>query len=70
MENSLIQIVEKWELENAKLKPYLNAFGGTLPKTSMVAHMVRNECIRDIKQYIDNQSKNRATNDIHTQEAY
>ena len=70
MENSLMQIVEKWELENAKLKPYLNAFGGTLPKTSMVAHMVRNECIRDIKQYIDNQSKNRATNDIHTQEAY
>ena len=32
MEDSLMQIVEKWELENAKLKPYLNAFGGTLPK--------------------------------------
>ena len=66
MENSLIQIVEKWELENAKLKPYLNAFGGTLPKNSMVAHMVRNECIRDIKQHIDNQLKNRETHDIHT----
>ena len=60
MENSLRQIVEKWELENAKLKPYLNAFGGTLPKTSMVAHMVRNECIRDIKQYLDDQFQKRS----------
>ena len=60
MENSLSQIVEKWELENAKLKPYLNAFGGTSPKSSMVAHMVRNECIIDIKQYLDNQLKNGA----------
>ena len=66
MENSLRQIVEKWELENAKLKPYLNAFGGTLPKSSMVAHMVRNDCIRDIKQYLDNQLKNGANHDIHT----
>ena len=66
MENSLRQIVEKWELENAKLKPYLNAFGGTLPKTSMVAHMVRNECIRDIKQYLDDQLKNGSNHDIHT----
>ena len=57
-----MQIVEKWELENAKLKPYLNASGGTLPKSSMVAHMVRNECIRDIKQYLDNQLK-KVTND-------
>ena len=62
MENSLMQIVEKWELDNAKLKPYLNAFGGTLPKSSMVAHMVRNECIRDIKQYLDNQFKKGAKN--------
>ena len=66
MENSLMQIVEKWELENAKLKPYLNAFGGTLPKSSMVAHMVRNECIRDIKQYLDNQLKNRANDTKET----
>ena len=55
MGNILTQIVEKWELENDKLKPYLNAFGGTLPKSSRVAHMVRNECIRDIKQYLNNQ---------------
>jgi len=66
MENSLMQIVEKWELENAKLKPYLNACGGTLPKTSMVAHMVRNECIRDIKQYLDNQLKTRANDTKET----
>jgi hypothetical protein len=66
MENSLMQIVEKWELENAKLKPYLNAFGGTLPKNSMVAHMVRNECIRDIKQYLNNQLKNRANDTKET----
>lgn len=66
MENSLMQIVEKWELENAKLKPYLNASGGTLPKTSMVAHMVRNECIRDIKQYLDNQLKTRANDTKET----
>lgn len=61
MENSLRQIVEKWELENAKLKPYLNAFGGMIPNPS-VAHMVRNECIRDIKQYLDNQLKNGENN--------
>ena len=66
MENSLMQIVEKWELENAKLKPYLNAFGGTLPKSSMVAHMVRNECIRDIKHYLDNQLKNGANDTKET----
>ncbi len=66
MENSLRQIVEKWELENAKLKPYLNALGGTLPKSSMVAHMVRNECIRDIKQYLENQLKNRANDTKET----
>ena len=66
MENSLMQIVEKWELENAKLKPYLNASGGTLPKSSMVAHMVRNECIRDIKQYLDNQLKTRANDTKET----
>ena len=61
-----MQIVEKWELENAKLKPYLNAVGGTLPKSSMVAHMVRNECIRDIKQYLDNQLKTRANDTKET----
>ena len=47
MEDSLMQIVEKWELENSKLKPYRNAFGGMLPNP-LVACMVRSECIRDI----------------------
>ena len=61
MENSLRQIVEKWELENAKLKPYRNAFGGMIPNP-LVARVVRNECIRDIKQYLDNQLKNGAKN--------
>lgn len=61
-----MQIVEKWELENAKLKPYLNAFGATLPKSSMAAHLVRNDCIRDIKQYLDNQLKNRANDTEET----
>ena len=65
MENSLRQIVEKWELENSKLKPYRNAFGGMMPNPS-VAHMVRNECIRDIKQYLDNQLKNGANDTEET----
>ena len=61
-----MQIVEKWELENSKLKPYRNAFGGMIPNPSMVAHMVRNECIRDIKQYLDNQLKNGANDTEET----
>ena len=65
MEDSLIQIAEKWELENAKLKPYLNAFGGMIPNP-LVAHMVRNECIRDIKQYLDNQLKKGANDTKET----
>ena len=65
MGNILTQIVEKWELENAELKPYRNAFGGMIPNPS-VAHMVRNECIRDIKQYLDDQLKNGSNHDIHT----
>lgn len=62
MENSLRQIIAKWEAQNKEIEPYMKALGPSMPKSTMIAYSTRGECIRDLKQYLEENVKNGSKN--------
>lgn len=59
--DSLQQIVEKWKKQNERLKTQCKSTT-TIQRCSIIAHATREECIKEIEQYLNDVMMNGRVN--------